>query len=140
MSWQFGLKSNSFLSMGKTGTKSFADKVGKSITTLKTSVSKAFIPHDSSSQAHTIDTSSLRADQHRTVDINTTENYLKVLQEEICVLKGIIGKKETMIIQLRKTSDEERLQYQQENSQLKQQIERLQWENSQLKAFYQADN
>ena len=144
ISWQFGLKNNGVLSMGKNGKKSFADKVGKSISTFKTSMSKAFIPHmhslDSDSHAHTIDMSSLRADQRRSVDANLNENYLKILQDEICVLKGIIDKKEITINQMRKSSDEERLQYLQENAQLKQQIEQLQWENSQLKAFYQADN
>ena len=103
-------------------------------------MSKAFIPHNSiletTPHGHTIDVSSVRPDQRRSVDSNLTDSYLKILHDEICVLKGIIDKKEAIIIQLTKDSDEERLQYQQ----LQQQIEQLREENSQLKAFQQADN
>jgi hypothetical protein len=48
-------------------------------------------------------------------------------------LKGIIDKKEAII----ETSEEERLRYEKENFELKQQIEQLQIENSQLKNLYQ---
>lgn len=107
-------------------------------------MSKAFIPHGSTLEAtshgHTIDVSSVRPEQRRSVDSNLTDSYLKILHDEICVLKGIIDKKEAMILQLTKDSDEERLQHRQENSHLQSQIEQLQRENSQLKAFQQADN
>lgn len=139
LSWQFGLKSTS---PGKK--KSFVDKVGKSITSFTTTMSKAFIPHTSILEAtphgHTIDVSSVRPDQRRSVDSNLTDGYLKILHDEICVLKGIIDKKEAIIIQLNKDSDEERLQHRQKNRELQRQIEQLKQENSQLKAFHQADN
>jgi hypothetical protein len=107
-------------------------------------MSKAFIPHisstDMTSHSNTIDGSSFRysrqPEQRRSVDLTLSNNYLKVLHNEICVLKGIIDKKEAII----KTSEEERLRYEKENFELKQQIEQLQIENSQLKSLYQADN
>jgi hypothetical protein len=143
--WQFGSKSNvCSSSTRKTSKKTFADKVGKSISSFKLSMSKAFIPHlsstDTISRSNTIDVSSFRSsrqpDQRRSVDLNLSNNYLKILHNEICVLKGIIDKKEAII----KTSEEERLRYEKENFELKQQIEQLQIENSQLKSLYQADN
>jgi hypothetical protein len=113
-------------------------------------MSKAFYPHISSteniSNSNTIDISSLRMttnNQHgarRSLDSTMLTDYLKTLQNEICILKGIIDKKENIIINLTKTSDEERLKYEKENLELKQQIEQLQFENSQLKARYQSDN
>ncbi len=108
-------------------------------------MSKAFVPHvtttdTTTTHSNTIDVSSFRSsfqpEQRRSVDLTLTNNYLKVLHNEICVLKGIIDKKDTVI----KTCEEERVRYEKENFELKQQIEQLQNENLQLKNLYQADN
>jgi len=56
------------------------------------------------------------------------------------ILKGIIGRKDNQINNLTKTSEDERLKYEKENLELKQQIEQLQFENSKLKTLYQPDN
>jgi hypothetical protein len=112
-------------------------------------MSKAFYPHLSSTEnilhSNTIDVTSFRTTNNqcegrRSLDSTLLTDYLKKLQNEICVLKGIIDKKENLIINLTKTSDEERLKYEKENLDLKQQIEQLQIENCQLKALYQPDN
>ncbi len=140
--WQFSVKSN-VSSTRKTPKKTFADKVGKSISSFKLSMSKAFIPHisptDMTLHSNTIDLSSFRSsrqpEQRRSVDLTLSNNYLKVLHNEICVLREIIDKKEAII----KTLEEERPRYEKENFELKQQIEQLQIENSQLKSLYQAD-
>lgn len=115
----------------------------------KISMSKAFNPHLSSTenllQSNTIDISSYGRTNHqhdtrRNFDTNILTDYLKTLQNEICVLKGIIDEKKTFISDLTKTSEEERSKYEKENVELRQQILQLQYENSQLKALYQPDN
>jgi hypothetical protein len=113
-------------------------------------MSKAFYPHMTSMEnltnSNTIDVSSLRPTNNnqyldrRSLDSNLLTDYLKTLQNEICVLKGIIDKKETIILNLTKTTDEERIRYEKENLELKQQIEQLQFENCQLKTIHQPDN
>lgn len=119
------------------------------MTNFKVSMSKAFNPHLCSSenllQSNTIDTSSYRRAQNQRGNRPNSESsvltdHLKHLQNEVCVLKGIIDKKETIITNLTKTSDDERLRYEKENLELKQQIEQLQYENCQLKALYKPDN
>jgi len=138
--------------MRKTSKKTFADKFGKSLTNFKVSMSKAFYPHMSSMEnlenSNTIDVASIQTTNNnnnqrldrRSLDSNLLTDYLKTLQNEICVLKGIIDKKETIILNLTKTSDEERIRYEKENLELKQQIEQLQFENYQLKTVHQPDN
>jgi len=115
-------------------------------------MSKAFYPHMSSMEnlenSNTIDVASIQTTNNnnnqrldrRSLDSNLLTDYLKTLQNEICVLKGIIDKKETIILNLTKTTDEERIRYEKENLELKQQIEQLQFENCQLKTVHQPDN
>jgi hypothetical protein len=132
----------------KASKKTLADKFGKSLSSFKLSMSKAFYPHTSSTDnilhSNTIDVSSFRVphprDDRRSLDSNLLTDYLKTLQNQICILKGIIDKKENEIIHLTKTSDNERFKYEQENLELKHQIEQLKFENTQLKVLYQPDN
>ena len=78
-------------------------------------------------------------DSPKSIQSDFLNDCLKSLQDEIRVLKDLIDKKQNLINNLTKTSNEERLKYEEENILLKQKIEQLQFENSQLKARYQSD-
>ncbi len=110
-------------------------------------MSKAFHPHFSSTenilQSNTIDISSplpvLQSVEPKTFDTNLLTECLKTLQNEIRILKELIDIKENRLKNVTKSSYEERMKYEKENLQLKQQIYQLQIENCQLKARYQSD-
>jgi hypothetical protein len=145
---QLIFKSNASSPARKIPKKTFVNKFGKSISNFKSSMSKAFYPHFSSTEniqhAHTIDISSPRPMSQpvecKTSDSNMLTDCLKTLQNEIRILKELIDRKENMLMNITKTSSEERLKYEKENIQLKEQIYQLQIENGQLKARYQSDN
>ncbi|CAF3387500.1 unnamed protein product [Rotaria socialis] len=111
-------------------------------------MTKAFHPSFSSIEAiehsKTIGISSpLAVDPYETrhiFDSNVLTACLKSLQNENRLLKELIDEKETLLINLTKTSNEERLKYENENAQLKQTIKQLQIENSQFKARYQSNS
>ncbi|CAF4123854.1 unnamed protein product [Rotaria sp. Silwood2] len=132
----------------KISKKNFANKVGKSLSNFKSNVSKAFNPHFSSTEtiqySNTMDASSHRTicqnDKRNTFDSNLLTDCLKSLQNENHILKELIDKKEASFMNLTKTSYEERLKYEREISQLKQTIDELRLENSQLKAHYQSSS
>ncbi|CAF0873127.1 unnamed protein product [Adineta steineri] len=140
-------KSNVSSPIRKTSKKTFANKFGKSITNFKTSVSRAFHPHFSSSEniqySSCINISSRTLNQtdqsSKSIQSNILNDCLKNLQDEIYILKDLIDKKDNLLNNLTKTSYEERLKYEKENIELKQIIEQLQYENEQLKARYQSD-
>ncbi|CAF3369435.1 unnamed protein product [Rotaria sp. Silwood1] len=134
--------SNASSSIRKIPKRTFANKVGKSLSNFKFNVSKAFNPHCSSSETiqhlNTMNISSHRTtyqhDKRNIFDSSLLTDCLKSLQNENRILKELMDKKETAFINLTKTSYEERLKYEKEISQLKQTIEQLELENSQLKA------
>ena len=110
-------------------------------------MSKAFHPHFSSTenilQSNTIDISSprpvLQSVEPKTFDSSLLSECLQTLQNEIRILKELIDIKENRLKNITKSSYEERMKYEKENLQLKQQIYQLQIENCQLKARYQSD-
>ncbi|CAF0777321.1 unnamed protein product [Rotaria sordida] len=132
-------------SIRKIPKKTFANKLGKSLSNFKSNVSKALNPHISSNETiqhlNTIDITSSRTiyqhDKRNIFDTNLLNDCLKSLQNENHLLKELINKKDISFINLTKTSYEERLKYEREINQLKQIIEQLQMENLQLKARYQ---
>ena len=118
--------------------KGFANIVGKSFSSLKSTMSKALQSHVSSneSDSHSIDslTSSTNQPHVRNSLDNQTlnSNPLKKFQNEIDTLKELLDKKELLINELTKTSREERVKFEQEKFQLNQKIEQLQNENIKL--------
>lgn len=146
--WQFSSKSNTSSTLPRKGSKkTFADKFAKPFTNIKHSMSKAFIPPITSSdnlyQSATLDASFRsmnRADIRRTSDFTALNDSYKLLENQVNDLKQLVEEKDSMIKNLKKTSDDDRRRYEKENSSLRQMIEQLQYENSQLKAIYQPDN
>lgn len=146
--WQFSSKSNTSSTLPRKGSKkTFADKFAKPFTNIKHSMSKAFIPPITSSdnlyQSATLDASFRsmnRADIRRTSDFTALNDSYKLLENQVNDLKQLIEEKDSMIKNLKKTSDDDRRRYEKENNGLRQMIEQLQYENSQLKAIYQPDN
>lgn len=106
----------------KSSKKTFANKFGKSISSFKSSMTRAFNPQFTS-------TDNLQSS-------NLLTDGLKVLHDEIRVLKQLVDRKEMLLNHVTKTSYEDRLKYEKENFELKQQIEQLIDENMQLKARY----
>ncbi|CAF2955260.1 unnamed protein product [Rotaria sp. Silwood2] len=119
--------------------KSFANKFGKSISNLKSTVSKALQPHSSlnENESPTIDLSSSPMNQQiqrKSLDNQlTNNNLLKKLQNDIDILKESLDKKELLIIELTKKYREEYNKFDEEKFQLNQIIEHLQNENIQLR-------
>ncbi|CAF4021069.1 unnamed protein product [Rotaria magnacalcarata] len=111
-------------------------------------MTKAFHPSFSSTEAiqhsNTIDISSPLAvypyEKSNIFNSDVLTACLKSLQNENRLLKELIDEKETLLINLTKTSNEERLKYENENVQLKQAIKQLQIENSQFKARQQSNS
>jgi hypothetical protein len=119
--------------------KGFVNKFGKSFSSLKSTMSKAIQSHISSNEnvSPPIDSSlsfpsSEQSDRH-SLDYQTFQNNpLKKLQTDIDILKELLDKKEFLIIELTKTSRDERLKFEKEKLQLNQKIEQLQNENIKL--------
>ncbi|CAF1960351.1 unnamed protein product [Rotaria magnacalcarata] len=135
-------------SIRKTQKKTFVNKFGKSFSNFKSNMTKAFHPSFSSTEAiqhsNTIDISSPLAvysyEKSNIFNSDVLTACLKSLQNENRLLKELIDEKETLLINLTKTSNEERLKYENENVQLKQAIKQLQIENSQFKARQQSNS
>ncbi|UJR16038.1 hypothetical protein I4U23_002952 [Adineta vaga] len=127
--------SNASSPVSKTTKKSFANKFGKSLSSFKTSMTRAFNPQftstDNLQYTSTMNISSCPS--------NPLPDYFKTLHDEIRVLKQIIDRKEMLLNHVTKTFKEDRLKYERENLQLKQRIDQLQDENMQLKTLYQSD-
>jgi len=104
--------------------KGFANKFGKSFSSLKSSMSKALQSHilPNENESQTIDS----------LPSNQQQFESKALQNQIDLLKEVLEEKELLIIDLRKTSHEEQLKFEKEKFQFKQKIEQLQNENMQL--------
>ncbi len=104
--------------------KGFANKFGKSFSSLKSSMSKALQSHilPNENESQTIDS----------LPSNQQQFESKALQNHIDLLKELLEEKELLIIDLRKTSHEEQLKFEKEKFQFKQKIEQLQNENMQL--------
>nr|ACF75482.1 rho GTPase activating protein [Adineta vaga] len=121
--------------LSKTTKKSFANKFGKSLSSFKTSMNRAFNPQftstDNLQYTSTMNISSCPS--------NPLPDYFKTLHDEIRVLKQIIDRKEMLLNHVTKTFKEDRLKYERENLQLKQRIDQLQDENMQLKTLHQSD-
>ncbi|CAF1260883.1 unnamed protein product [Rotaria sordida] len=118
--------------------KSLANKFGKSISNLKSTMSKALQPHISSNEneSQIIDSSSYQLNQqiqNKSLDNQLSNNLLKKLQNDIDILKELLDKKELLIIDLTKKSRDEYLKFDEEKIQLNQKIEQLQNENIKLK-------
>jgi cell shape-determining protein MreC len=101
-------------------------------------MSKALQSHISPNEndSHSIDSPTLsnyqQHDRHSLDNQTFNSNPLKKFQNDIDVLKELLDKKELLIIELTKTSREERLKFEQEKFQLNQKIEQLQNENIKL--------
>jgi hypothetical protein len=139
-------KTNVSSHVRKPSKRNFANKFGKSFLNFKSTMSKAFHPAFSSTEnmqySNAINMSSQTINQHdspKAFQSNFLTDCLKSLQDEIRILKELIDKKQNLLTTLTITSNEERRKYEEENMQLKQKIEQLQFENSQLKARYQSD-
>ncbi|CAF1173126.1 unnamed protein product [Adineta steineri] len=115
-----------------------ANKFGKSFFSLKSTMSKALqSSHTSSSnenESQTIDSpSSTSQSESKTFEYQLSNNSsLKQLQNDVDILKELLEQKELTIIELRKNSYEERLQFDHEKLELNQKIEQLQHQNIQL--------
>ncbi|CAF1117700.1 unnamed protein product [Adineta steineri] len=115
-----------------------ANKFNKSFFSFKSTMSKALqTSHTSSSnenESQTIDSpSSTSQSESKTFDYQLSNNSsLKQLQNDVDILKELLEQKELTILELRKNSYEERLQFDHEKLELNQKIEQLQNQNIQL--------
>ncbi len=105
--------------------KSFANKFGKSFSSLKFSMSKAL-------QSQSIDPSAHQDLERKSMDSQLPNYSLKILQNDIDILQELLDKKDLLIIELTNNSREERSQFEKEKFQLNQKIEQLQIENTKL--------
>jgi len=114
--------------------RSFANKFGKSLYSIKSSMSKALQSHASSNgpESQIIDSSTNQEFERKSIDYQIPNNSLRKLQNDIDILQELLNKKDLLIIELTNNSREERLQFEKEKFQLNQKIEQLQKENLKL--------
>jgi len=70
--------------------------------------------------------------ERKPIDYQISTNSLKRLQNDIDILQELLERKDLLIIELKNTSREDRLQFEKEKFQLNQKIEQLQNENLKL--------
>ncbi|CAF2227618.1 unnamed protein product [Rotaria magnacalcarata] len=114
--------------------KGFANKFGKSLSSLKSSMSKALQSNTSSNknEFQTIDSSPLPSNQQiqrKSFDFQSS----KQLQNDVDILKELLNKKESLLMELTKRYREECLKFDEEKFQLNQIIQQYKNENIQLK-------
>jgi hypothetical protein len=113
--------------------KAFANKFGKSLSSIKSSMSKALQSHPSSTdhEFHTNDSTVNFEYERNSID---SINALKKLQNDIDLLHELLNKKDLLIMELSKTSRDERVQFEQIKFQLNEKIQQLQNENLRLQS------
>lgn len=115
--------------------KGFANKVGKSLLNLKSSMSRALQSHvpQNETDSQAIDTSSSLLTPRKSLDVQLSNNVSKKSHGDIDQLRELLEKKELLISQLTKQLQDERLRFENEKLKLNHIIEQLRAENNQLK-------
>jgi len=116
--------------------KTFANKLGKPFSSLKSSMSKALQSHVSSDEHESQQTNPTSNSEYekKSMDFPISTSALKTLQNDIDILQELLNKKDLLIMELTKTSREERLQFEQIKLQLNEKIQQLQNENIRLQS------
>jgi len=114
--------------------RSLANKFGKSLYSLKSSMSKALQSHvpSNNSESQIVDSSLNQEFERKPADYQISTNSLKRLQNDIDILQELLERKDLLIIELKTNFREDRLQFEKEKFQLNQKIEQLQTENIKL--------
>jgi predicted RNase H-like nuclease (RuvC/YqgF family) len=114
--------------------RSLANKFGKSLYSLKSSMSKALQSHVPSNgyESQIVDSSLNQEFERKPMDYQISTNSLKRLQNDIDILQELLERKDLLIIELKNNFREDRLQFEKEKNQLNQKIEQLQNENLKL--------
>ncbi len=113
--------------------KAFANKFGKSLSSIKSSMSKALQSHGSSTdhESEPHDSTSNYESDRRSIDSTHT---LRKLLNDIDILHELLNKKDLLITELTKTAREERLHFENVKAQLNEKIQQLQNENHRLQS------
>ena len=113
--------------------KAFANKFGKSLSSIKSSMSKALQSHASSveHESQGQDSTSNCESDRRSID---STNTLRKLLSDIDLLHELLSKKDLLITELTKTAREERLHFEHVKAQLNEKIQQLQNENHRLQS------
>ena len=116
----------------------FADRVGKSFSTIKSNMSKALHAHATSNdkEAQVTDSSLLPSNQKfhtKSRNFPALNHFRTSLPNDIDALKQLLHRKELFITELEKKYCEDCLRFEEEKHELNQRIEQLQGENIKLK-------
>lgn len=117
--------------------KTLANKFGKSLSNFKSTVSKAFHSSgESNFDIHSNDNEGSTFDAFAIICLSFFFFFAdpKRMENEVEAMKDLIHQKDLILAELNKSSEVQRLTYEEEKSHLNELIERLEKENSQLKS------
>lgn len=121
--------------------KSFANRLSKPFSSLKFSVPKSLQSHSSTQESSSAMTnhpsnvpfSSKSSVSKKSIDSSPLTSSSKKLQTDLDYLRDQLNQKELLIVELTRTSVEERVKFERDTRQLHHVIEQLQEENRRLK-------